>query len=231
MCDPATAALIITAVSSGAGAINENQALRRKDKQAAAGIRRQGVIQSGANRRIDEQIEDFRTSTGESERADSLQGFLDALQVSREDTEGALDPVLAANPRFAERVSGGKERIATAGKEQSGRLSRIDSPLFQRQAEADRVSRTVGYVNELTRQSTAEDFLTRLRVAEERPNALIAALAKIGQGAGSALALRPSAPISAGPAIIGEAGIPIGGAGAVNPFLNTTNPLFIPAPG
>jgi len=229
MCDPATAALILTAVSTGTEAVNQNQALRRQDKQAAEGIRRQGLIQSGASKRIDEQIEDFRTSTGESERGESLQGFLNALQVSRDDTEGALDPVLAANPRFAERVSGGKERIATAGKEQSGRLSRIDSPLFQRQAEAGRVSRTVGDVNELTRQSTIEDFLTRLRVAEERPNALISALTKIGQGTGSALSL--GAGSATGPSIIGEAGIPIGGSGAVGPFLNTTNPLFIPAPG
>jgi len=189
MCDPVTAGLIITGLSGGAGAINENQALRRQDRQAAEGIRRQGVIQSGASRRVGEQIEDIRTSTGEGERAESLEGFLNAIRAAQGSTEGALDPVIAANPRFAERVSGGKERIATAGAEQAGRLSRIDAPLFQRQAEGSRVGRTASDINEFARQSTIEDFLTRLRVSEERPNALIDVLSRVGKGVGSALTL------------------------------------------
>ncbi len=189
MCEPATAALIITAVSGGTEAINQNQALRRQDRAAAEGIRRQGRIQSGANTRLGEQIEDIRTSTGADERAESLEGFLNALRTSQESTEGALDPVAAANPRFAERVSGGKEQLRTLGTGQADRLSRIDAPLFQRQAEAGRVGRTGVDLNEFARQSTAEDFLTRLRVASKRPNEFISALTGVGKGVGSVLSL------------------------------------------
>ena len=130
MCDPVTAGLILTAASGGTEAINQHQALRRQDKQAAEGIRRQGRIQAGASKRVDEQIDDFATSTGESERADSLEGFLNAIRESKGATEGALDPIATANPRFAERVTGGKARIAKAGTEQAGRLSRIDAPRY-----------------------------------------------------------------------------------------------------
>ncbi len=189
MCDPATAGLIITALSTAGGAVNENQAFRQQDAKAAEGIRRQGLIQSGASKSVNEQIEDIRTSTGENERAESLEGFLNALREAQGSTEGALDPVLAANPRFAERVSGGKERIATAGTEQAGRLSRIDAPLIQRQAEGNRITRTVGDVNEFARQSSVEDFLTRLRVAAERPNEFVSVLTDVGKGVGSALTL------------------------------------------
>lgn len=229
MCDPATAALIITAVSSSASAVNKFNTLKKKDRQAAEGIRRQGVFATDANRSVNEQIEDIAGSTGESERATSLEGFLNAIRAAQGSTEGALDPVLAANPRFAERVTGGKESIAASGAEQAGRLSRIDAPRFQRQAESSRITRTAGDINELGRQSTVEDFLTKLRVAAERPNALVEALASIGKGVGAGLTLGGSSLFAGGgPAIIGEAGVNIGGAGAVGPFLNTTNPLFIP---
>jgi hypothetical protein len=189
MCDPVTAGLILTGVGGGASALNERGTLRRKDRQTAEGIRRQGVIESGASRSINEQIEDIAGSTGESERATSLEGFLNAIRTAQASTEGALDPIAAANPRFAERVSGGKESIATAGTEQAGRLSRIDAPRFQRQAEGQRIGRTAGDINELARQSTAEDFLTQLRVAAERSNPLVEALAGVSKGVGSALTL------------------------------------------
>ncbi len=189
MCDPVTAGLIISGISGGVGAVNNDQALRRQNKQTAEGIRRQGRIQSGANKRVDEQIEDIRTSTGEGEREQSLEGFLNAIRSSQGDTEGALDPVLAANPRFAESVAAGKSEIATAGKAQAGRLSRIDAPRFQRRNEGARITRTGSDLNEFGRQSTVEDFLTRLRVASERPNDFINVLSKVGSGVGSALTL------------------------------------------
>lgn len=228
MCDPATIGLIITGLSTGAGAINEDQALRRQNRQAAEGIRRQGLIQSGASGRVDEQIEDIRTSTGASERAESLEGFLNAIRESRGATEGALDPVLAANPRFAERVTGGKERIAKAGTEQAGRLSRIDAPLFQRQAESGRIGRTVGDVNEFARQSSAEDFLTQLRIAAERPNEFINALTEVGKGVGSVLTLGSGAGLFGG----GENLTKLASAGTLidaplNPF--TLNPSLLSA--
>ena len=189
MCDPVTIGLILSAAGGGASAVNTNQALRRQDKQAAEGIRRQGRIQSGASGRIDEQITDIAGSTGEGERAKSLEGFLNTLRASQESTEGALDPIAAANPRFAERVTGGKARIAERGTAEAGRLSRIDAPGFQRLAEAARVGRTGSDVREFGRQSTVEDFLTQLRVAGERPNEFVEALAGIAKGAGSALTL------------------------------------------
>ena len=181
MCDPATIGLIISAAGTGAGAINQNQALRRQDKQAAEGIRRQGLIQAGASGRVGEQIQDIAGSTGEGERAQSLEGFLNTLRSSQETTEGALDPIAAANPRFAELVTGGKARIAEGGAAEAGRLSRIDAPIFQRLGEAGRVGRTGSDVREFGRQSTVEDFLTQLRVSEERPNQLVDVLSKVAQ--------------------------------------------------
>jgi len=189
MCEPATIGLIISAVSGGASAVNQNQAFRRQDRAAAEGIRKQGKIQSKTDQSVNAQIKDIQDSAGAKERADSLEGFLNAIRDSKDAVEGTVDPIAAANPRFAERVSGVKANTARLGTEQAGRLSRIDAPLLQRQAEGDRIGRTVGDVNEFVRQATAEDFLTRLRVASQRPNEFVEALAGVGKGVGSALTL------------------------------------------
>ena len=194
MCDPGTVGLIVTALSGTAEAVNVNRSIRRQDREAAEGIRRQGRLSSQAGTRVDERVEDIATSTGESERAEALEGFLNALRTSKESTEGALDPVAAANPRFAERVAGGKERITSEGTARAGRLSRIDPAIFQRLNEANRIGRTASDLGELRQQSSAEDFLTQLRIAAERPNEFVSLLTSVGKGVGSVLALRPSVP-------------------------------------
>lgn len=190
MCTGAEIGLLVTALSGTASAINTNQSLRRQDREAAAGIVTQGNIQREANQRVGQQIDEVAANTGTKERAESLEGFLDSLRAAKGSTEGSLQPINAANPRFAERVSGGKETLRGEGLATSKNLSIIDGILRMRQAEASRFDRTAGDLNELGRQSSGQDFITRLRVAGERPNALIAALADIGIGVGSAVGLR-----------------------------------------
>jgi len=189
MCEPVTAGLLLSTIGGGTKFINQQAALRRQDRQAAEGIRRQGALQRGANVKVGQQIEDIAGSTGEPERAESLGGFLDALRAAEDTTTGALPSVPGASQRFAERVEGGKKRIATAGTERAGRLSRIDAPRFQRIGEGQRIGLTARDLGEVARQSRAEDFLTQLRVASERPNEFINALGSIASGAGSALTL------------------------------------------
>lgn len=189
MCDPVTAGLVLTAVGGGTSYINEQNALKRQDRQAAEGIRRQGELSRKSNMRVNDQVQDIAGSTGEAERAQSLEGFLNALRQSDESATGGLPGVAGANARYAEDVEAGRSKVRTEGTERAGRLSRIDAPLYQRMNEGHRVGRTAQDVGELGRQSTAEDYLTRLRVAAEQPNALIGALAKTLQGVGSGLTM------------------------------------------
>lgn len=189
MCDPLTAGLLLTAGGKTADFFNNQAALRRQDRQAAEGIRRQGVIQREANQQVGEQIADIGRSTGEAERAEALEGFLNALRVAEDSTTGALPAVPSANPRFAERVEAGKTDLRSQGTEKAGRLARIDAPRFQRIGEASRIGRTVSDLGEQARRSRAEDFLTQLRVASERPNEIIGALSAVAQGVGSGVAL------------------------------------------
>ncbi len=189
MCDPVTAGLILSAAGGGAKFVNNQAALKRQDRQAAEGIRRQGRIQRNANQKVGAQIEDIAASDGTAERTESLDGFINALRAADDSTTGALPNISGANQRFAENVSAGKAAINKSSGERAGRLSRIDAPRFQRINEQGRVGRTASDLGEDSRRSRAEDFLTQLRIASERPNEFINALGSVAQGAGSALTL------------------------------------------
>lgn len=189
MCDPLTLGLILTATGTGAQVANQQAALRRQDREAARGIRRQGQIQEDANQRVQEQVSDIERSTGETERAEVLEGFLTALRQAQEPIEGGLEPVAGADPRFAESVEGGRTALRRGGAARAGRLSRIDAPAFQRLNERVSLARTGSDLNEARRRSAAEDFLTRLRVSEEQPNQFVDILGSVARGAGGALTL------------------------------------------
>ncbi len=189
MCDPVTGGLILSAVGGGAQALNTRSTLKRKDRETARGIRAQGEISRRSNERVNEQIAEIAGATGEGEKAEALGGFLDALRASKGATEGALPAIPGANERFAERVGGGKARLAESGAGQAERLSVIEGILNQRLGEGSDVARTASDVRALGDESRAQDFLTQLRVSEQRNNPLIDLLGGVSKGAGSALAL------------------------------------------
>ena len=189
MCDPVTVGLILTAAGGGTKAINQQISLGRQDKVTARGIREQGELQRTADKSINEQIADIASSTGETERAEALEGFLNTLRGSQELTGAEVDPLGLGGQRFAERVGTGEARTRAAGTERAGRLSVVDAAGRQRVGEAGRVAATATGLDELQRQSQARDFITRLRVASKRPNPLVDALGSTLQGAGSIVAL------------------------------------------
>jgi hypothetical protein len=189
MCDPVTAGLILTTIGGGTKAINQQVSLRRQDKAAAAGIRQQGELQRGANEQLNERIADIASSTGEGERAQALEGFLNTLRENQDLTGAEADPLALGGRRFAERVAGGEAATRKAGTERAGRLSIVDAAGRQRVAERGRVADTATALSEVERQSKAADFITRLRIASKRPNPVIDALGTTLQGAGSVVSL------------------------------------------
>ena len=199
MCTGAEIGLLLTAAGAGTQAINNNQALRRQDRQVAEGIRRQGRLQRESNERVNEQIDELAASTGQAERAERLAGFRDALRDVQGSTEGSLPGDAAvgnASRRFAERVSQGANRVARNRAGQADRLSVIDAAADQRMNEGASRARAGADLSELSRRSRAEDFLTQLRVAQERPNEFVNLLGGLASGVGSAMTLGATGPNS-----------------------------------
>lgn len=218
MCDPATAGLIISAVAGGMSAKSNRDTLKRQDRQAARGIKNQAENQVEANRRVNEQIQDIAGSTGESEQAAVLGDFQSALRTGRADTDASQQDVVGASDRFAERVGSGREATKAQGSEQAERLSVIDGILRQRVGEGVDIGRTGSDINAIRGNVSAEDFLTQLRVAGERPNAGMDFAANLAGGIGAGMSQR--APSSSG-------GIPAGGIQpiTVRPAVRTTGPF------
>lgn len=215
MCDPVTIGLILTAAGGGTKAVNANISARRQDRAAAEGIRQQGELQRGANEQLNERVAEIGANTGESERADALEGFLNTLRDSSDITGADSDPLALGGSRFAERVSGGEATTRNIGTERAGRLSVIDAAGRQRVNERSRVADTAGQLSEIQRQSKAKDFITRLRIASKRPNAFVDAFGTVLQGAGSVIALRPPG----GADLFSKAAIPAATSGpAPGPF-------------
>lgn len=189
MCDPVTGGLILTAIGGGTKAINNNIALRRQDKANAQGIRNQSKLQRESNQLVNERVADIASSTGEAERAQALEGFLNTLRDASDTTGAPVDPLGLGGDRFAERVSSGEAETRKQGTERAGRLSKIDAAGRQRVRESERVAGTATDLGELARQSDADEFITRLRVASKRPNPIVNALADVTSGVGSVVGL------------------------------------------
>jgi len=217
MCDPVTAGILLTGAAGGAKVINTNQALKRQDRQAAAGIRRQGEKQREANTEVSKLIEEIGANRGEAEKADALAAFQNILREGRDDTESSLPITGAASDRFVEDVGAAKRSVRGQGGEAAERLAVIDGILRQRVNEGQRVGRTESQLNKIRGDIAAEDFLTQLRVAAERPNVFIDALASVGQGVGSALAV---------PALKLPTKAPINPNTIVDPLMNPANTVF-----
>ena len=173
MCDPLTISLILTAAGAGTQAVNNNIAMRRQDREAARGIRKQGELQREANNRVNQQIDELAASDGSTERADALAGFQNAIRETADSAHGSLPGdalLLGANPRFAEKVSQGQTQIRQGADESADRLAIIDAAVAQRMNEGSRMGRTATDLSETKRRSAAEDFINQLRINERRPN-------------------------------------------------------------
>ena len=191
MCTGAEIGLILAASGAAINTGNQYAAARKQDQLAARGIKNQGEIQKKASSRLNEQLTDFSQSDPSAERAQALQGYANALRGSQESTEGALPMVGAANPRFAENVGQQRGAINSELGTRAGRMASIDAPMLQRLREGQQMNRTSADLGEFNRQSGAEDFLTRLRVAAAQPNPWVGAAGSIMQGVGTGMAMMP----------------------------------------
>lgn len=198
MCTGAEIGLILSAAGTATGAANQQRALRKQDRAAAQGLRSQGELQRQAANRATSELQDFSRSGPEGEQAASLDAYMNALRASQPSTEGSLPGVAMANPRYAEDVADSRQRVGADSAARAGRASVIDAAGMQRLREGQGIGRASAEIGELGRQSNAEDYLTRLRVAGIQPNPWVGAAGQIMQGVGGAMAMMP--PGAAAPA-------------------------------
>ena len=198
MCDPATIGLILSAAGTGVGVVNQQGALRKQDKVAAQGIRKQQDLQREANARARGQVDEFSQSSPAGEQRQTLEAYMNALRATQPSAEGGMESMGAVNPRFAEQVSGQQADMAARSGADARNMSVIDAASLQRLREGQGINRAASDLGAIGRTSEAEDFLNRLRVSSVQPNPWIGAAGNIMQGAGMMMGMgAPAAPTTA----------------------------------
>jgi hypothetical protein len=145
------------------------QLMDARDAKGAAGASelRQAGIQSDANQRIAQLVNQTTASNPVAAQGAAMGGFVDALrkaQLSGPNASiGGFAPVGGASKRYNSdatnaRATAGAENLASADQ-----MARIDAPAYQRQAETTNFNRAATDLSGLDARSRAEAFLLRLR--------------------------------------------------------------------
>jgi hypothetical protein len=210
------AALVASAVGTGASVYSQQDALRQQDRAAAQGIIEQSALQRQAQSRVDQNIQQLAASNPDAERAKANQDFISALQASKLTKGGAG---LEAGPgatsqRFAEDVGGAQKAAGAENVALAGNLARIDAPTFQRLREGQAAAATASDLGLLTGQSQAQDYLNRLRIGQITANPWLNGGGQMLASFGNAMAARAPGgklPVgSGGPLFSGTPSIPGG---------------------
>ncbi len=172
MCDPVSLALLAGALT--AKTVNTRQTNRRKDRELAAGIRKQGEIGQESADAVNKEIQSLAESNPEREKAEAIAGFQATLRENQDLTSEAQGgDIFGANERFAEDVSGSLAGVSARAGGRAGLLSKIDAPGRQRTREAVGRGQLAADVRGFADRSEMEDFLARLKASEQRNNPLI----------------------------------------------------------
>lgn len=151
------------AVAAALGtAYNTDQTAKRQDQNAARGIQNQAKVQQDANRRILQTVSDAKKSTSDDERRKANENYLQTVRAKL----GSANQGLAArgiSKQFDELAGGEAAANDDFGQVLSGLMARMDAPLQQRRNESASYGNLGMDLTRLGSNSSAEDFLTRLR--------------------------------------------------------------------
>lgn len=188
MCTGLEVPLILSAIGTGAGAYANNQALKKQDNIAAQGIRRQSQLSQEADSRVRQQIADTANSKPAADQASEEAQLMAAIRSQRAPQPEVLGAGSGASTRFAEDVANSRRTGNANVAQLITNLSKIDAPAIQRQREAVGTNRAATDLGLLGLRSQSEDFLTKLRASQVRPNPWVTALGSLAHGVGSGMA-------------------------------------------
>lgn len=183
------AALAVSAAGTGATSVANNDALRRKDRDTAAGILRQADLSRQANAKVSKNIQQLEQSNPNEDITKRQAVYLDALRRAQPAANQSLPVAAGGSQRFAEDVSNAQGATAGEAATSANLMARIDAPGIQRTREGQMAGDTLSQLSMLDDQSKHDAFLTQLRASMERPNQLLMGAGALAKGYGSARAV------------------------------------------
>lgn len=178
MCTGAEVAIpaIISALGAGTSAVAADQAAKKQDKDAAAGIMRQAELQKEASGEVNKRIQTIAQSNPDAERDTAQAGFMDAIKKARANGAPFSTVPGAASSRFSEESAAASDAQGAENTQLASNSARLLAPSLQRLHEGEGIADTTAQLGLLGSRSAGENFLTRLRIAGRRTNPWISAL-------------------------------------------------------
>jgi hypothetical protein len=175
-------------VAAAAGYENNRQVAHRQDSELAAQLRQQAGLQQQENAQANQLIQKAAQSTPDAARSSLLDQFQQQLRATQGNATRPLAQVGNVSGAYTKAANDAALGVSNYGNTNAGLLAAIDAPGLQRQAEAANLERFGSQLNEVKRQSAADQFLSQMRLQGIRPNPWLTAVQEGARAYGTAAA-------------------------------------------
>lgn len=176
----AAGAAIATAALAGLSAVDQNQTMRRQDRDAAAGIRQNMLLQDQANQKIAQAIQQQQESNPAAAEASQNDKYLQQLQQQQQLAQQRLSRggLGSAYTDRANTAAANEQGYAT---KLAGLMSAVDAPSLQRQQEAYTFGDLGTDIGTIRRDSQGNAYTAGIKAGSHRPNAWLQAAGQAAQ--------------------------------------------------
>jgi hypothetical protein len=178
---------ILSAVSAGASMYNNQQVARKQDDELSRRLTMQSQRQGDADQAVAEALRARSDSTAAQDRQQAGGQYLDQVRAAQANATRGLGQVGAVSNAYQQQANDAALGVSDYSQQTADLMARIDAPSLQRQREARNDSRLALDLDQISRRSRTDDYLSQLRMQMIRPNAALElGSAALGAGAGFA---------------------------------------------
>ena len=187
------AEVALLALAAGASAYNQQRTLKKQDRSAAEGLRRQQQIQREADARVAQQIQQQAQSTAAPDRAQNEAEMLAAIQGAQARARRNLQGQGAVSQDYRQAANDASAGAQDYASQVASLLSVVDAASQQRQREGFQFGDLATDIGVINRRSRGQAHVDDLRTRSIRPNPWIDAAASAMMGASSGMMARGTA--------------------------------------
>lgn len=183
--DPASWALIASAALAAGSAVDQNQTMRKQDRDAAAGIRQNMTLQQQANAKVAQTLQQQAQSNPRDAIQQQNAAYLDQLRQNQQQAQQRLLRQ-GLGGAYADRAAANAATENDYTNRLSGLMAQIDAPGVQRQQEQFNFGDLGTDLGVLGQNAAGNQFVTGMKVKTRNPNPWLQGLGQAAQAYASA---------------------------------------------
>lgn len=188
MCWQVALPLIMSAAGTAVQKGQERKVRNDQDRIAAEGILRQAQLNREADARVAQTTQKIASSNADTEVSSNRAKYADALRKNMMTRQSAVPTAGNVSSRYSEDAADASGAIESDAAKLSDLTAAIEAPAAQRTREGVEMNNANVDLSLLKSRAASQDYLTRLRMAMQRPNDALMAGGQLLSGAGGAIA-------------------------------------------